>query len=98
MELNSPVNNTTVSLSVTQSNTQGTLTATGNSNRLLVQNLGDNVAYFRIGTGAQTAVVTDTPIQPFQAFLITYQGETGVAAICDTGLTASLKVSQMYAI
>lgn len=97
MELNTPINNTTVSLSVTSSNTQGTLTPTGVSNRLLVQNLGDGTAYFRIGTGAQTAVTTDTPIQAYQAFLIPYQGETGIAAICDSGVTATLKASQFYA-
>ncbi len=102
MEIYGPVNNTTVSLSVTQSNTQGTLTPTASGtaypNRLLVVNWGPNPCYFRVGAGAQTAVTTDTPILAYQAYLVVFNSTmTGIAAICDTGLTTTLKASQMYA-
>ena len=94
-----PVNNTTVTLSVTQANTQGTLTPVGRANKLLVQNFGASTAYFRVGAGAQTAVVTDTPIPAYKSFCFAMEDTfTGIAAICDTGLTATLKASQMYGV
>lgn len=91
--------NTTISLSVTASNTQGTVT--GNGTVLLLTNLGSNTCYFRTGTAAATATTADRPVLPNSQVLVprgTMQPtETCyVAAICAATESCTLKVTPGY--
>lgn len=93
-----PITGSGISLSVTQANTQGTLGATGDT--LLLTNLGPNKVYVRIATAAATAVVTtDMALLPSTAIVIARPVNcTAIAAICDTGETATLKASLNYGV
>lgn len=82
---------TTSSLSVTTSNTQGTLTSSA-SQRVRIYNAGPNAAHFRAGVGAQTAVTTDMPLAPGAIEMFTLPYATHVAAICATG-TATVYIT-----
>jgi hypothetical protein len=58
---------------------------------ILVTNNGPNIAFFRLGVGTQTALVTDTPILPYTAMLIERGASaTHAGAICNSTQTAAL--------
>jgi len=60
------------------------------SETILVTNNGPNIAFFRLGVGSQTALVTDTPILPYTALLIDRGFATYAGAICNATQTATL--------
>ena len=79
-----------VSLSVTSTSSGSALTGGANPKRGLLTNAGPNVAFFRLGVGAQTALATDTPILPYTAIMIDKESMTHIAAICAATQTATL--------
>ena len=83
----------TVSLSATQASGRVALPATGSL--LVIRNYGSSIAYVKLGTVAVSAAVTDYPIDPYSYDVLarTVASETYLAAICNTGQTASLSIS-----
>lgn len=71
----------------------GQLTLGVDQAQIEITNLGPNNAAFRIGVGAQTAVLaTDNVILPNQTRRYTVDRATGFAAICAATQTAALVV------
>ena len=84
-----PAINSTVTLSVTAANTQGTLVP--QSGQIRVYNAGTNKAFIRWGVGAQTATAADMPIAPNTVESFTKPPEAlGIAAICSATETATV--------
>lgn len=83
----------TVALSATDSSGRVELPATGTT--LVVRNYGAARAYIKLGAVSVTAAATDYPIDPYtyEVFTRDESTETYLAAICATGLTASLTLS-----
>lgn len=63
-------------------------------NVIRVVNAGTGIAFFRTGTSAQTALVTDTPILPssYEVFTVP-QNTTHFAAICAAAGTATIYIT-----
>lgn len=83
----------TASLSATQASGRVALAATGDV--LSVRNYGSWRVYIKLGGGTVTAATTDYPVDPYtcEVFSRDITTETYLAAICDTGGTASLIAS-----
>lgn len=84
----------TAPLSVTSTSATVILPASTNAyagaETILVTNNGPNIAFFRLGVGSQTALVTDTPILPYTALFIDRGFATYAGAICNATQTATL--------
>lgn len=65
------------------------------SDYLQVVNSGPNTAYIRTGTVAQTALLTDFAILSGERVTIGATAATHLAAICATGETATLNISEV---
>jgi hypothetical protein len=83
----------TVSLSATVASARVELPATGDT--LTVRNYGLSRAYVKLGGSGISAAVTDYPIDPYSCETLARDvgTETHLAAICDTGGTATLSIS-----
>lgn len=85
----SPANGATKKLTVTSNSSSDTFA--GVHQTVKVYNFGPNKAFIRYGNGAQTALTTDMPIAPGNTEIFTLPPQvTTVAAICDTGETATV--------
>lgn len=84
----------TIPLAVTTTSAEATFSTNSqlNAGEMRVINLGPNEAFFRIGTAPQTAVTTDTPLQPGESVLLAKGGLNSIAAICASG-TATLRIT-----
>lgn len=80
----------TISVTATSGDVALPTTAFAGAETVLVTNNGPDIAFFRFGVGAQTALVTDTPILPYTALVVKRDVATHVAAICNTTETATL--------
>lgn len=86
----------TVSLSVTSTSSRVSLANSAKRQQLLVTNTGSGLCYFRITSSTGSAVVTDIPVLPgsAQTFSIPVSdSDTHIAAICDSGVTTTLKAT-----
>ena len=87
---------TTQSISATATSSSVTLTNVGQQ-VLYVVNEGPDGVYIRYGNGAQTALTTDYRIPANTERYLTRRdgsaGDTVVAAVCDSGETATVYVS-----
>lgn len=91
-----PIFASTVSISATQ--TSGSTTLANTCGQVLyVCNEGPNGVYIRYGNGSQTALTTDYRIPANTERYLTRRdgssGDTTVAAICDSGETATVYFS-----
>lgn len=71
-------------LAVTTVSASAAIAPTAGQNIRLMNN-GANAVNIRMGTGAQTAVLTDLTLAPNQSILLNASGMTTLAAICATG-------------
>lgn len=79
----------TVTLSATSANTQGTFTLPASVVR--VYNAGTNKVFIRFGSGAQTATTTDMPVAPSTVEVFSKNPtDLGIAAICAATETATV--------
>jgi hypothetical protein len=84
----SPANGATVKLTVTSISSSSALTL---HQTVKVYNFGPNKAFIRYGIGAQTALTTDMPVAPGNTELFTLPAQIAtIAAVCDTGETATV--------
>ena len=93
-----PTQGATQSITVAGTSASATV-AVNTGNVALVSNVGTGLCYFRYGIGAQTAVTTDCPILPSQAFTVSIPDNTAVvfAAIQDSAGT-TLKITPGYGV
>ncbi len=92
INLFTPIQGATVSISATSVNAQGTLTF--NSAQARIANTGTNVAFVRWGATAQTATTADMPILPGTVEVFSKDpSHLNFAAICASGETATVRVT-----
>ena len=82
------------SVSISATSTSGSVALTGSTfagaETVLVTNAGASTAFFRLGVGAQTALVTDTPILPYTALVVARASATHAGAITAGSDTATV--------
>ncbi len=83
----------TVSISATDASGASRQSIGSTGNQLLVVNSGGNLCYVKLGDVTVTAATTDMPLLPQSAMILTKGSATYVAAICDSGLTTTLKAT-----
>jgi hypothetical protein len=83
----------TVALSATVASARVQLAATGTV--VVIRNYGPSRAYVKLGGSGISAAVTDYPVDPYTCEVLgrTEATETYLAALCDTGGTATLSIS-----
>jgi len=83
------------SISATATSSQTQFVAGGvAASVLMIKNVGSNEAFFRVGVGNQTAVITDESIPAGAIMTYTKSGTANtVAAICASGNTTTLRIS-----
>ena len=81
----------TIILNATASSSSGSITS--NQDQIRVYNAGPNTVFFRSGVGAQTAVVTDTPIPSGVVEVFSKGVADTIAAICSATQTATVYVT-----
>ncbi len=89
-----PTPTSTISVSATDSASAAAALST-QGHTLLLTNFGDEACYVRIGGDSVAAALTDLPILSKTAQTIRRDPttQTHISAICDTGLTATLKAT-----
>lgn len=90
-----PFSPSSVTATISATSTSATTTLANSSaftgaETVLVTNAGPDIAFFRLGVGSQTAVVTDVPILPFTALIVTRHSATYAGAVCNATETATL--------
>jgi hypothetical protein len=77
---------------VSATGTSASVTVDANWGSVRVVNSGSNIAYFRIGTGTQTATTADTPILSGDSIVMDkFKGENTVAYISASGTTLNIQ-------
>jgi hypothetical protein len=92
MDVFSPKRGETVNIAATSSAASVTLSDAGkSSSNVRIYNAGPNIAFIRIGVGAQTADVTNSMPIPSGAVESFYKGQADtISAVCATGETAKV--------
>lgn len=89
----------TTSIAVTQSSGTTAITLPGadaappGALNVRIYNAGSAVAYVRFGDSSITATTAKVPIPPGAVEIFAFGGCTHIAAIADTGLTTTLKIT-----
>lgn len=88
----SPVQAGTATIAATASSVNAAITVGIGCQEVIVQNAGPNIAFFRMGDAAQTAVATDFPLLVNAVYLLTKGTASNFAAIAPAG-TATVYVT-----
>ena len=92
-----PINTSTKTISATSTSSSTALFTTGKANALLVQNAGTNTVFIRVGTGTQTAVLTDLPILNGNSRIIKIEpAGLEIGCICAATETATVHATSVY--